>query len=128
MTADSATLKLDNQKNGWKGVCAHQEANGEVFKCPVQALEHWVIHLQDNELDGKTFLSAFFVDKTRSNVTGEDVSKSLKRAATTLNYPETWGILITCINTHSLRSGGANALALSGYSDTQLLKWGGERA
>ncbi len=29
MTAESATLKLDNQKNGWKGVCVHQEANGE---------------------------------------------------------------------------------------------------
>ena len=31
MTAESATLKLDNQKNGWKGVCVHQEANGEAF-------------------------------------------------------------------------------------------------
>ncbi len=28
VTAKSATLKLDNQKNGWKGVCVHQEANG----------------------------------------------------------------------------------------------------
>ncbi len=37
-TADSATLKLDNKKNGWKGVCVHQEANGEEFKCPVRAL------------------------------------------------------------------------------------------
>ncbi len=24
MMADSATLKLDNQKNGWKGMCIHQ--------------------------------------------------------------------------------------------------------
>jgi hypothetical protein len=31
MTAESATLKLDNQKNCWKGVCVHQEANGEAF-------------------------------------------------------------------------------------------------
>jgi hypothetical protein len=38
LTTDSATLKLDNQKNGWKGVCVHQEANGEEFKCPVRAL------------------------------------------------------------------------------------------
>ena len=28
------------------------------------------------------------------------------------------------MNTHSLRSGGANALALSGYSDTQIQKMG----
>ena len=28
--ADAATLKFDNQKNGWKGVCVHHEANGEL--------------------------------------------------------------------------------------------------
>lgn len=38
MTAHSATLKLDNQKNGWKGVCIHQETNGEPYHCPVRAL------------------------------------------------------------------------------------------
>ena len=30
MSAESATLKLDNQKNGWKNVCVNQEANGEL--------------------------------------------------------------------------------------------------
>jgi hypothetical protein len=34
-TADGATLKLDNQKNGWKGVCVYQEANGDPYFCPV---------------------------------------------------------------------------------------------
>ena len=38
MTVESATLKLDYQKNGWKGVCVHQEANGEAFNCPVKTL------------------------------------------------------------------------------------------
>jgi hypothetical protein len=38
LTADSATLKLDNQKNGWKGVCVHQETNGDAFYCPIRAL------------------------------------------------------------------------------------------
>ncbi len=28
-TANGATLKLDNQKNGWKGVCVYHEANGD---------------------------------------------------------------------------------------------------
>jgi hypothetical protein len=45
-------------------------------------------------------------------------------AATLLKYPATWGIPIDWINTHSLQSGGANALALSGYSDTQIQKMG----
>jgi hypothetical protein len=38
MSAHSATLKLDNQKNGWKGVCIHQEHNGDSITCPVRAL------------------------------------------------------------------------------------------
>ena len=41
-----------------------------------------------------------------------------------LEYPILKGIPIKRINTHSLRSGGANALALSGYSDTQIQKMG----
>jgi hypothetical protein len=28
-SADGAPLKLDNQKNGWKGVCVYHEANGD---------------------------------------------------------------------------------------------------
>jgi hypothetical protein len=37
-SADSTTLKLDNQKNCHKGICIHQEANGDPFLCPVGAL------------------------------------------------------------------------------------------
>ena len=33
--ACGATMKLDNQKNGWKGVCVFQETNGEDYNCPV---------------------------------------------------------------------------------------------
>ena len=45
-------------------------------------------------------------------------------AARALEYPILNGIPIKLINTHSLRSGGANALALSRYSDTQIQKMG----
>ena len=33
-SADGATMKLDNQKNGWKGVCVYQQANGDPIDCP----------------------------------------------------------------------------------------------
>ncbi len=124
MTAESATLKLDNQKNGWKGVCVHQEANGEAFNCPVKALAPRVIHLRKNGRNDKTLLSAFYPDGIRYDVTREDISKGLKMAAMLLHYPEMRGIPIECIDTHSLQSGGANALALSGYSDIQIQKMG----
>jgi hypothetical protein len=45
-------------------------------------------------------------------------------AATLLQYPSTRGIPIARIDTHLLRSGGANALVLLGYSDTQIQKMG----
>ena len=38
LAAAGGTLKLDNQKNGWKGVCVHHEANGDYYFCPVKAL------------------------------------------------------------------------------------------
>jgi hypothetical protein len=116
MTADSATLKLDNQKNGWKGVCIHQEANREQFNCPVRALACCVLHLRNNRARGKTLLSLFFHSDRQFGVYGEDISRELKMAAALLQYPATQGIPIDLIDTHSLQSGGAIAF---GYLDTK---------
>ena len=124
-SANGTTLKLDNQKNGWKGVCVYHESNGEAWHCSVRAHARRHIHLRENGADTKTFLSAYYDDKgQRGNITNEDVSKSLKAAATVLKYPTTKGIPIDRIDTHLLRSGGANALSLLGYSDTQIQKMG----
>jgi hypothetical protein len=124
MTAKSATLKLDNQNNGWKGVCVHQEANGEAFNCPVKALACRIIHVCENGGDNKTLLLAFYVDSLRYNITREDISKGLKMAATLLSYPSMQGIPIKRVDTHLMQSRGANALVMSGYSDTQIQKMG----
>jgi hypothetical protein len=43
---------------------------------------------------------------------------------TVLDYPIAKGIPIERIDTHSLRSGGANSLSLAGCSDTQIQKMG----
>ena len=37
-SADGATLKLDNQKNGWKSICVYHETNGDTDHCLVHAL------------------------------------------------------------------------------------------
>ena len=124
MTADGATLKLDNQKNGWKGVCVYHEANGDPLHCPVRALGRRIRHIRAGEGAGKTYLSAYYVEGRRFDVTADDMSRALKGAARALHYPTNKGIPIERINTHSLRSGGANALALSGYTDIQIQKMG----
>ena len=38
LSAYGATLKLDNQKNVWKGVCVYQEHNRDEKFSPVRAL------------------------------------------------------------------------------------------
>ena len=124
LSAHSATLKIDNQKNGWKGVCIHQESNGEEFLCPVKALGRRFIHMRRNTAQRTTPLSAYFIAGVRYDVSDKNIRQSLKDAGTILGYPSNRGIPIERIDTHSLRSGGANALALSGYSDREIQKMG----
>jgi hypothetical protein len=117
-------MKLDNQKNGWKGVCIYQEANGNDYLCPVKALGRRYLHLGLHGGTGKTFLSLYWVKGVKADVTAENISQALKSAATELQYPKSKGIPITRINTHSLRSNSANALALAGYSQ-KMGRWCG---
>jgi hypothetical protein len=75
--------------------------------------------------NAKIFLSAYFdEDTTWRDITNADVSRALKAAATLLDYPTAKGIPVDCIDTHLLRSGGANALSLTGFLDTQIQKMG----
>jgi hypothetical protein len=123
-SADGATLKLDNQKNGWKCVCVYQEATGDSIHCPVCAVGRCYLHLRKHGANKRTILSAYYNDGKRFDVNANHVSVALKLAADALEYPILKGIPIERINTHSLRSGGANALALAGYSDTAIQKMG----
>ena len=118
MMTCSATLKLDNQKNGYKNVCVYHEANGETSNCPTKAIGRRYIHIRNNSSDQKTWLSAYWIDDQRQDVTNEDISVAVKWAAAKLDYPTSLGILVERIDTHSLCGGGACVLALAGYSDT----------
>jgi hypothetical protein len=62
-TANGATLKLDNQKNEWKGICVYHELNGDNWRCPVRVLARCYLHLCNMGADSKTFLSAHYNDK-----------------------------------------------------------------
>ena len=50
------------------------------------------------------------------------MSSALEFASTALNYPALKRIPIDRVDTHYLRSGGANALLLAGYSDGDMQK------
>ena len=129
MNAHGATLQLENQKNGWKGVCIHQECNGDAYHCPVKALGRRYTHIRRHTTNQQAPLSTFFLTPTTPNctprhVTDKDISTQLKLAAVALEYPSLKGIPIDRVDTHSLRSGGANALALCGYTDREIQKMG----
>ena len=123
MSADSCTLKIDNQKNGWRGVCVNQHATGDPFFCGVRALGRRFCTIRNMTSSMKTFLSAYWVDGKRCDVTDNNMRDALKIAATELDYP-CRGIPIDRIDTHSLRAGGATALHLAGYNDRHIMKMG----
>jgi hypothetical protein len=57
------------------------------------------------------------------DVTDKNIQVALKVAVMVLGYPNR-GFPVDQIDTHSLCSGGANALALAGYLDIQIQKMG----
>jgi hypothetical protein len=124
MNADAVTLKLDNQKNGWKGVCISHHSNGEGPFDPVRAVGSRYVHMRQNSSDNETWLSAVFVDGARQDFKDSDIRAALKMAAGALDYPAAKGIPVAKVDTHSLRIGGANALSLSGYSKKEIQKMG----
>ena len=126
LSADNATLKLDNQKNGWKNVCVNHHHNGDELFSPVRALGRRFVHIrQHSSGNWATELSAVFdKDGNRSDVADKHIRAALKKAAAFLEYPEKRGIPIERVDTHSLRIGGANALHLAGYSDREIQKMG----
>ena len=127
MGAAGSTLKLGNQKNGWKNVCLYQQANEKGFFNPTTAIARRYCHIRTNVAQGDfatTPLSAYFVKGVRHDVSDRDMSAALKVAAACLDYHGRKGIPVDRVDTHSLRGGGANALALAGYSDTQIQKMG----
>lgn len=76
--------------------------------------------------DQDTILSVYWVKGNCRDVNNEDIRGTSKTAASAFKYPEQRGISIDQIDMHSLQGGGANALRLSGYSDSdrQIMKVG----
>ena len=77
MEAAGATLRLRDQKNGWKNVCIHQQHNGNKYHCPVRALANIIINIRSFTNDTDTYLSTYR-DKKAKNVTDKDMRKGIK--------------------------------------------------
>ena len=124
LNADAATLRISNQKNGNLGACVHHEAIAEEnIACHVKALGRRVQHIRKYTKNPNTLLGTYWDEVGRGSVTDGMIRIMLKFAANSLGYPAR-GIPLRRVDTHSLRSGGACALAQAGYSDRAIEKMG----
>ena len=105
-------------------MCVYQEHNGDENFSPVRALGRRFVSIRKKVKNKKTYLSAYWMEGKRKYLNADNMSAALKFATTALNYPSLKGIPIDRVDTHSLRSGGANALSLAGYSDRDIQKMG----
>ena len=117
-------MRISNQKNGSAGACVHHTAITDAgLLCPIKALARRVIHIRAHTNKKNAFLCSYWDDIGRADVTDSNIRYAVKFAAKMLKY-EDRGIPLDRIDTHSLRSGGACALALSGYGDRDIMKMG----
>jgi hypothetical protein len=122
LTADAATLKITNQKNGRMGETIHQIAIDK-DACPVKALALRVHHILSNGGSKDSLLCEFYEDNKIGHISSKDMIVLLRAAAKTLKLQDQ-AIDPDLIGAHSLRSRGAMALKLHGYDDTTIRKMG----
>ena len=120
-TADAATLKISNQKNGRMGQTIHQETTGK--NGAVAALARRVHHVIVNGGSEQKLISAVYNGRGWEDISSSAIVKAVRRAAKKLNLHQQ-GIDPDIIGAHSLRAGGAMAMKLQKYPDTTIQKMG----
>ena len=122
LTADAATLKISNQKNGRMGETIHQRSIDKLA-CPIKALAHRVHNILSQGGTSDSLLCQYGNSNDKTHISSKEIIILLRAAATTLQLQKQ-AIDPDLIGAHSLRSGGAMALKLHGYDDTTIRKMG----
>ena len=122
-SATGATLKLTNQKNGVRGSCVHHHAISNRRACPVRALARRVHHVLSSGGSGDDMLCSFFDHRGKGVVVDRDITTMVRLAAVDLKLAER-GFPSERLGSHSLRAGGAVALAVNGASRDMIKKIG----
>lgn len=123
LQADSATLYIDNQKNGQRGSTLHHEAKrspGSLFFCPVKSLARRVHAIVSHGMPPETPLSYLSLGR---HVVASDILSAVRSAATRTGLLQN-GYKLDRIGAHSLRASGAMALKLTGTPSDTIKKVG----
>jgi len=121
LQADSATMKITNQKNGRTGQTLHQESTGP--DGAVAALARRVHHILSNGGNDNRLICDVFANDAWASVHSSEIVGTVRTASKALNLQER-GIDPDMIGAHSLRAGGAMALKIMGYADSTIRKFG----
>ena len=122
LQATSATINLENQKNGVKGSSVHHESSGDPNFDPIKSLARLVhgIALLPPDTPLGTYISS---TGRQERVSSSDIAGMLRSGAIGDNLINA-GYSLARIGTHSLRSGGAISLAINGVDHALIMKMG----
>ncbi len=118
LQADSATISIAHTKNGTKGAVIHHDAiGGEI--CPVAALARRVANLHG--MSPTTPLSTVcHCGAGNLNILDRDITVAVHWGAT-FDCLLAKGYTLDRVSSHSLCSGGATAVKLSGATDSTIM-------
>ena len=121
LTADAASMRITNQKNGRMGELIYQEGTGP--NGAVASLARRVHHILSNNGTDENLICDVFDNGQWHAVTGSDMVAATRQATQRLRLHDN-GFDPDLVGSHSLRSGGAMALKLLGYRDSTIRKLG----
>ena len=123
-TADLVQIKFVFQKNDKRDVCIHMFRSGDKILCPVVAWATTVRRVRAIPRSVDESEVCLFFDGKQSTLIRADHVRSRLRAIVELMGEETLGFLKEDIGLHSIRSGGAMAMFLSGTSVIVIMRVG----
>jgi hypothetical protein len=121
LTADAATLRIENQKNAQRGSTIHHTARSpETTFCAVKSLARIVHRLM---LLGADHLTPISLYGTGQHVVTKDITAAIRQAGARTGLFQR-GYTVDRVSAHSLRAGGAMAMKLAGKDENLIKKVG----
>jgi hypothetical protein len=121
LTDKSATICIANMKNGTKNAVVHHKAIRDVL-CPVAALARRLHNIQPGSKQ-RPISTVFPLHKEPTRVSDRNITIAVRWGATRDGLLER-GYTLNQVSLHSLCSGGAIALKLSGASTDTIMRVG----
>jgi hypothetical protein len=123
-TAASATMTIDNQKNGTRGGLINHSALHTNY-CPIRALARRVHHIM-HHMSGQSIdiISTYFTTKGTAKVLASSAINTEVKVAVVALGLDKHGFSRSSVSSHSLRAGGAMAMHLNNVSRDHIRKMG----